>query len=120
MNKVFLIGFLGGDPDLRYSAQGTAFCKFSIAVKETYKGQSKTQWFQIVAWRKLAETCAKYLVKGSKVLVEGHLVNNEYTKDGVKRRFVDVHMDRLEFLDTRGAQGDGGEGPGGEEEELPF
>ena len=75
MNKVYLIGNLTRDPEMRTTASGIAVCNFSIAVNRRYKnpqtGQTETDFFNIVAWRQLAELCCKYLTKGRKVAIFG-------------------------------------------------
>src|SRR5438445_7089451 len=78
LNKATLIGNLGKDPEVSYTASGVAVAKFSIATNERWKDaegnvQERTEWHNIVAWRKLAEICGQYLKKGSKVYLEGKL-----------------------------------------------
>lgn len=104
MNKIMLIGNLGRDPELSYTPSGTAVCKFSIAVNRVTKSstgerQDETDWFNIVAWQKLAETCNTYLRKGSKVFVEGRLSMRKYTdKSNVERTAVEVVLNEMEML----------------------
>ena len=103
MNKVYLIGNLTRDPEIRTTASGVSVCRFSIAVNRRYKnpqtGQTETDYFNIVAWRQLAELCSKYLAKGRKVAVFGALQSRTYeTQDGSKRTAVDVVADEVEFL----------------------
>ena len=64
LNKVMLIGRLGKDPEIRYSAGGTAICNFSMATSEYYQGEEKTEWHKIVTFGKTAERCEEYLEKG--------------------------------------------------------
>ena len=77
INKVTLIGRLGRDPELKYTAGGTAYCRFSIATddswtdKSTGERQERTEWHNIVAWERLAEICGQYLAKGRLVYIEG-------------------------------------------------
>lgn len=78
MNKIMVIGHLGQDPDIRYSKDGLAICNFSLAVNEKKKGETKTRWFKITAFGKLAETCGEYLLKGKQVFVEGSLDTEEW------------------------------------------
>ena len=102
-----LIGNLGKDPELNVTAEGTPVTKFSLAVNRKYKASNgaqkeETEWFNIVAWRQLAETCEKYLHKGSKVYVEGRLTQRKYTdKNGVERLAVEVIANDVKFLDKR-------------------
>jgi single-strand DNA-binding protein len=87
LNKVILIGNLGSDPEMRYTASGTAVCKFSLATSRKFTGkdgqkQDKTEWHRIVAWTKLAEICGQYLSKGKQVMIEGRIEYGSYEKDG--------------------------------------
>lgn len=114
MNKVMLIGNLGKDPVMTYTPSGNAVTKFTIAVNRFSKGadgqrQKDTEWFDIVAWNQLAETCNTYLQKGSKVFVEGRLVKRTYTnKEGQERLAVEVVINEMEMLtpkESRSGQG---------------
>ncbi len=134
VNKVILIGNLGKDPELRYTSSGVAVATFSLATNESWKDpegntQERTQWHNIVAWRKLAEICGEYLKKGGKVYIEGRLQYRNYDdKNGVKRFVTEVVMDEMVMLDSRGgaaAAPDAGgapaqEEPGGKIDDLPF
>lgn len=114
LNKVMLIGHLGKDPELSYTPNGIAVCKFSMATDESYKGEDgvlvpRTEWHNIVAWRKLGEICSQYLKKGSKVYVEGKIKTDTYEKDGKKNYFTSIVIDDMSFLDSKGGgQPDGG------------
>jgi len=116
INKVILIGNLGQDPELRYTNSGVAVATFSVATSETWKDpdgnqQERTQWHNIVAWRKLAEICGEYLKKGSRIYVEGRLQYRTYDdKNGVKRYVTEIVMDQLMMLDSKGG-GQRGEAP---------
>jgi len=98
MNKIMLIGNLGKDPEMSYTPSGTALTKFSLAVSKrgsksqtSDKPQDDTDWFNIVAWDKLAEICNNYLRKGNKVYIEGRLNIRKYTdRDNVQRTAIDV------------------------------
>ena len=104
LNKIMLIGNLGRDPEMNYTPSGVAVTKFSLAVSRTYKASSgekrdETEWFNIVAWNKLAETCNSYLRKGNKVYIEGRLTTRKYTdKNGVERTAIDVIANEMEML----------------------
>jgi single-strand DNA-binding protein len=109
MNKVMLIGNVGREPEMTYTPSGSAVTKFSLATNRRWKdkttGEQKeeTTWFNIVAWDRLAETCSQYIHKGSKIYAEGRLTIREYTdKDNVQRRAVDVVLERMEMLDSKG------------------
>src|SRR5207245_430375 len=110
MNKIMLIGNLGKDPEMNYTQDGIAVTKFSLAVNRYTKNsagerQEETEWFNIVAWRQLAETCNTYLHKGSKVYIEGRLTQRKYIdKTGVERSIVEVIANDMEMLTPKSAQ----------------
>ncbi|HEX7737232.1 MAG TPA: single-stranded DNA-binding protein [Ktedonobacteraceae bacterium] len=114
LNKIMLIGHLGRDPELQLTAnQGTPVTKFSLAVSRTYtvRGERKeeTEWFNIITWNKLAETCEKYLHKGSKVYIEGRLTTRKYTdKEGIQRTAIEVIANEMQMLDPKSASGGSG------------
>ena len=104
VNKVILIGHLGADPDLQYTPSGKAVAKLSVATNQRWidpsgNPQQRTDWHRVVAWDRLAETCAKYLAKGRQVFVEGRLQNRSYDdKDGNKRYICEVVAHHVQFL----------------------
>lgn len=107
INKVILIGHLGADPEVRYTANGTAVARFNIATTEVYTDkdgnrQELTEWHRIVAWRKLAEFCGQYLAKGRMVYVEGRLRTRAWEKDGSKRYTTEVEARDLRILSPVG------------------
>jgi single-strand DNA-binding protein len=114
LNKIMLIGNLGKDPDFNITPDGTPVAKFSLAVNRYAKSSSgerkeETEWFNIVAWRQLAEICEKYLHKGSKVYIEGRITQRKYTdKEGVQRIAVDVIASEMEMLDSKATSGGSG------------
>ncbi len=107
LNKVMIIGNLGADPEMRYTADGAAVTNFRIAASRSYTGsdgerKEETEWFSIVAWRKLAEQCSQYLQKGRRVYVEGRLQTRSWdTPDGQKRYKTEVIAENVLFLDSR-------------------
>jgi single-strand DNA-binding protein len=107
LNKVFLMGNLTRDPELRHTAQGTSVANFSIAVNRNFKGsdgdfKKETNYFNIIVWGKSGENCQKYLSKGRPVLVEGRLQNRSYeTQDGQKRTVTEIVADNVQFLGSR-------------------
>lgn len=116
LNKVILIGRLTRDPELRYTQSGVPVTSFSIAVDRPFTGQGgerETDFIDIVAWRKLAETCANHLGKGRLVGVEGSLRVRSYeANDGQKRKAWEVVADNIHFLDKpKEGQGQGQAGP---------
>jgi single-strand DNA-binding protein len=104
LNKIMLIGNLGRDPEMNVTGDGTPFTRFSLAVNRRTKNAKgerteETEWFNIVTWRQLAETCNTYLQKGSKVYIEGRLTQRKYTdKNGIERTTVEVVANDVEFL----------------------
>lgn len=124
LNKVQLIGNLGKDPELKYTPSGVAVATFSIATSESWKDQDgnqqeKTEWHNIVAWRKLAEICGEYLKKGKKVYLEGKLQTRNYEKDGIKRYVTEIVADQLIMLDGGGGAGKGSSGSSSASESAP-
>lgn len=101
MNKVILIGNLTRDPELTETRSGTAVCKISIAVNRNFTnadGERETDFFNVVAWRNLAENCAKYLSKGKKIAVVGNIQNRSYDSDSGKKYVTEIMADEIEFL----------------------
>ena len=110
MNKVYLIGNLTRDPEMRSTSTGIPVCNFSIAVNRRFKnaqtGQQETDFFNIVAWRQLAELCGRYLAKGRKVAVFGSIQTRTYeAQDGSKRTAFDIVADEVEFLSAANSAG---------------
>ena len=118
LNKVMLIGNLGADPEMRYTADGNALTSFRVAASRNYttpdgERREETEWFSIVAWRKLAEQCSQFLQKGRRVYVEGRLRTRSWdTPEGQKRYRTEVVADKVLFLDRPGGA------PLPEEEEM--
>ena len=102
MNKVYLIGNLTKDPEMRATQLGVSVCNFSIAVGRRFKdseGNQQTDYFDIVAWRQLGDLCGKYLRKGKKVAITGSIQTHRFTdKNGVTRTGWDIIADEVEFL----------------------
>ncbi|MFH1836603.1 MAG: single-stranded DNA-binding protein [Candidatus Omnitrophota bacterium] len=111
LNKVFLMGNLTRDPELRYVPSGTAVANFSVAVNRAYKdnaGEKKedVSFIRVVVWGKMAEICGEYLTKGRPVLVEGRLKSRSWeAQDGQKRSALDVVATSVQFLGSRPAGG---------------
>jgi single-strand DNA-binding protein len=119
LNKVFLIGNLTRDPELRVTPKGTSICQFGIAVNRQFKDESgatrdETTFVDIEAWGKQGELVSKYLTKGSLAMVEGRLKLDQWDDktSGQKRSKMKVVLDNVQFLSTRGGAGGGG-GSGG-------
>ncbi|MCS7180866.1 MAG: single-stranded DNA-binding protein [bacterium] len=104
LNKVFLIGRLTRDPELRYTTSGTAVATFGLAVNREFlsKGERKedTCYLNLVVWGKQAEICAEYLKKGNLIFVEGCLQYRTWeTEDSEKKSVVEVRVERFQFLE---------------------
>ena len=104
MNQVILIGRTTKDPELNTTSSGIAVARFSLAVdRQTKKGEEKeSDFFNIVCWRGLGETCAKYLKKGRKCCIVGRLENRSYqAQDGTNRYVTEVIATNIDFLDNK-------------------
>jgi single-strand DNA-binding protein len=114
INKVTLIGNLGGDPEVRTLENGTKVGRFSLATNENYKDkegnwQSQTEWHNIVVWRELAERAEKYLKKGMQVFVDGKISYRKYTtQEGQERYVTDIVANQLRTLEKREGSAGGG------------
>ncbi len=108
MNKVFLMGNLTRDPELRYIPSGTAVANFTVAVSRAFKGASgekkeEVSFIRVIVWGKMAEVCGEYLTKGRPVLVEGRLRSRSWEgQDGQKRNTLEVVASSVQFLGARG------------------
>lgn len=107
VNKAILVGNLGKDPELRYTANGQAVATFSLATTEKFKNkggeqQERTEWHNIVAWGPLAEICGKYLVKGKQIYCEGRIQNRSYDdRDGNKRYITEIVITDMQMIGGR-------------------
>lgn len=107
INKVILVGNLGQDPEVKYTAGGAAVTTLSLATSESWKDkdtgsdQEKTEWHRVVLWRRLAEIAGEYLKKGSKVYIEGQLQTRKWEQDGQTRYTTEVVGRDMQFLDSR-------------------
>ena len=143
MNKLFIVGNLTRDPELRTTSSGISVCSFTVAVNRRRSsnaaaGQPEADFFRVSAWRALGENCQKYLAKGRKVAVTGSVSVSTYQgSDGMTRATLEVNADDVEFLSPKGEGGAPAEmpapgySPAGavpqgssfvqvDEEELPF
>jgi len=108
MNKAIIVGRLGQDPKLAYTANGTAVVNISVATDESYTDRDgnkvdKAEWHKVVVFNKPAEFCANYLSKGSLVLVEGSLQTDKWTdQQGIDRYTTKIKAMRVQGLDSRG------------------
>lgn len=132
LNKIFLMGRLTRDPELRRTGNGTAVTSLTLAVDRDYKsqnGEKETDFIDVVAWRSSSEFVSRYFAKGRMAVVEGRLQIRDWTdKDGGKRRSAQVVADNIYFGDSKRTVSDSdtpaagkiAEIPEGEEGELPF
>jgi single-strand DNA-binding protein len=126
--KLVIAGYLGRDPEMRFTQDGTPVANFSVATTNTYNNRdgervSETTWFRVSAWRRLAEVCNEYLRKGRPVLVEGTLVANEHgsprtwqTSSGEPRASFEIRAQTVKFL----GGGSSTESTDGPSDENPF
>ncbi|MDZ7725853.1 MAG: single-stranded DNA-binding protein [candidate division KSB1 bacterium] len=111
VNKVILIGRLGQDPELKYTASGAAVLNLSIATNTSYKDRDgnyvdNTEWNRVVVWRKIAEAIANMAKKGSRVYVEGRLQTRSWDdQNGNKRYTTEVQADQIQMLESSGGSG---------------
>ncbi|MDA0365424.1 MAG: single-stranded DNA-binding protein [Chloroflexi bacterium] len=107
LNKVMIIGNLGADPEMRYTANGSAVTNFRVATSRNYTNTAgerveETEWFRVVAWTRLAELCAQYLTKGRQVYVEGRMQTRSWEgQDGQKRYTSELIAEDVRFLGGR-------------------
>lgn len=143
MNKLFIVGNLTRDPELRTTSSGISVCTFTVAVNRrrssnAQAGQPEADFFRVSAWRALGENCQKYLAKGRKVAVTGAVTVSTFQgNDGTTRASLEVNADDVEFLTPKGESGPAADSPAGgytnagpvpqgssyvqvDEEELPF
>jgi single-strand DNA-binding protein len=129
LNKMTIIGNIGGDPEMRFTPNGNPVTSFSVATNRVYNSpdgerKEETEWFRVVAWGKLAEQVNQFAAKGRLVYAEGRLHNRTWEgQDGKSRSTLEIVANRVLFLDKRtaapteeGGGGGGGEGP----EDVPF
>jgi single-strand DNA-binding protein len=108
VNKALLIGNLGKDPEVRFTASGRAVARFPVATSEVWNDaegqrQERTEWHNVVVWGKQAETCGQYLAKGRQVFVEGSIRTRQYDdKEGNRRYITEIVAMRVQFLSARG------------------
>lgn len=134
VNLHIVLGRLGKDPELAYTPAGDAVCKFSVATGEKFKDNTgemkeRTDWHNVVVWRKLAEICNQYLKKGQQVYIEGKSRTRSWEdKDGKKCYMTEIIADKVQFLGRKegsGQQGQEGTGtgsgdPGFQADDIPF
>jgi len=119
LNKVIIIGYLGRDPEMRYTPSGRPVTTFSVATSRQWTGEdnephSETEWFNVVVWGNLAETCKNTLSKGKRIYIEGRLQSRQWEdKDGNKRKSIEIVASEMILLSERKSSSD-------EEKDLSF
>lgn len=114
INKVILVGNLGADPDVRYSASGSAVTRINVATTDAWRDkqsgeqQERTEWHRVVFFGRLAEIAAEYLRKGQQVYIEGSLRTSSYEKEGQKHYSTDIIANEMQMLGGRPSGGSGG------------
>tara|TARA_B100000029_G_scaffold443174_1_gene462063 strand:+ start:108 stop:548 length:441 start_codon:yes stop_codon:yes gene_type:complete len=109
INKVILVGNLGQDPEIKYTAGGAAVTTLSIATSDSWKDkdsgmdQERTEWHRVVLWRRLAEIAGEYLKKGSKIYIEGQLQTRKWEQEGQTRYTTEIIARDMQFLDSKGS-----------------
>ncbi len=121
LNKIMVMGHLGGDPELREG--GSPICKFSLATTEKWtkdgEKQEKTTWHNVIAFGKQAEILAKYVHKGSPIYVEGRQEHDSYEKDGETKYWSQIVVHNFQFLSNKSDDNTAKDG-GGDSKDLPF
>lgn len=128
INKVILVGRLGGDPEVKAIGQGSTVAQFNVATSENWvdksgQKQERTEWHRIVVWGKLAEICGKHLSKGRQVYVEGRLqTRNWEDKQGQKRYTTEIIANTVQFLGAAGERSahSGASSSGGGSADMDF
>jgi len=126
LNKVFLMGNLTREPELRYTPGGAAVCEFGIAINRTYTANNQTReevcFVDIVVWGKSGELCQRYLNKGSQALIEGRLQYDQWEDKTTGRRSsrLRVVADNVQFVGARRENSDGAAGMGGQNQQNSY
>ena len=126
LNKVMIIGYLGKDPEMRYTPSGSPVTTFNVATDRSWntsdgERRTETEWFNIVAWGSLAEICNQYLTKGRQVYIDGRLQSRSWNdKDGNHHTSVEVVANEMIMLDHRQSSDDKSDEVQLDEDEFPF
>ncbi len=109
VNKVILVGHLGGDPEMKYGSSGAPFTTFTMATTDTWvkdgQREERTEWHRIIAFGKLAEICAKWLHKGKQIYLEGRIQTRSWEQEGIKRYTTEIVAREMQMLGGRGDSG---------------
>lgn len=103
LNKVLIIGNVGKEPEMRFTPNGDAVCGFSVAVNSFHTGadgekKQDTEWFTVIAWKRLAETCNQFVTTGMSIYVEGQLKTHSWEHEGIKRYKTELIAHQVQFL----------------------
>ncbi|OFZ29804.1 MAG: single-stranded DNA-binding protein [Bdellovibrionales bacterium RIFCSPHIGHO2_01_FULL_40_29] len=114
VNKVIIVGRLGGDPEMKAVGQGATVTRLNVATSENWldksgQKQERTEWHRIVVWGKLAEICGKYLAKGRQVYVEGKLQTRSWEDNGQKKYSTEIVASTVQFLGSANADAGAGD-----------
>jgi single-strand DNA-binding protein len=128
-HRTEVIGRVGRDPIIRFTASGQAVGNFSVAVTEKFKDKEHTTWYDVQVWGKLAELAGEYVTKGMLIFLDGRMNMREYEKDGVKHRAWELVANTMKFLGSKGDRSDSAPGEsaqddsnnsGCDEDDIPF
>jgi single-strand DNA-binding protein len=112
LNRIQLIGYLGRDPETRFTPSGKRVSHFSLGITQHWRtgdeNRESTEWVNVEAWDRLSETCQEYLKKGSLVYIEGRIKTDKYEDNGSNRYFTKVVASQVQFLDRRQSSSDDG------------
>ena len=122
MNNITIIGTVGQDPEIRYTPNGTAVAKFSVADNFKVKGEKKTNWWNVIGWGKLAtDVIEPYVHKGDKIAIVGKGAFSSWEKDGQKHTKLEVTIGEIQLLGSSGAAAPARAPEGGvPEDDIPF
>ena len=105
--KIMVIGRLGAEPEMRFTATGKAVCSFPVAVNSGSRDKQQTEWFTAVAWERLAEICNEHLTKGAQVFIEGNFKTRSWEgRDGQKRQRNEIGVQQIRFLSVESQEED--------------
>ena len=118
VNKVILVGHLGGDPEMKYGSSGNPFTTFTMATSDSWvkdgQREERTEWHRIIAFGKLAEICAKWLHKGKQIYLEGRIQTRSWEQDGVKRWTTEIIAGNMQMLGSKESNYQAGGSSGGQ------
>lgn len=124
VNKVTLVGHLGGDPEVKSTSTGKSVANFSLATTEGSGDTKKTQWHKIILWEKLADLAGKWLSKGDLVYIDGKVTYRSYEQEGITKYITEIVAFSIQFLklkkSTNTQNNEGAAFAGGNDDDMPF